>query len=427
MKSERLKNTYWIVGTVVWVVLGLLATVYFKGDLEEYKLNSGTQTISFFIAPFFACGFFAFVGLYKRPGYIHILISLFLMMLIYVPILNIWNHEYDLSHKSDNFLYYRAAKYMLQHASLNSRDDLLLDVEAGKQYLYQPGFKYYLALLLSTTNGILTRQIQFIGIFLFTICNLLVLYKIAISNFPTRIRTIAILFFWLMMPAVINNIMDGLSEGVFICFLLLFFFFYLNRNFIIAGCFLGLAVFLRQYFLIAAIPIFLLMLIKSPDKVWTCLAFAATLLIPVYHNYYYANEFRFFADYSWMPEKYGYVKDWIYDGMIRPYKLTFLYYFGIADVAPRILLLGFLFIPLGLYLLILGLRNCWEMHPILGILFFGVAIALIWPSISYAGFAGYPRFQLVNYSSLIILYFVMETNRDKLCQRSYFRNHPATL
>src|SRR2546421_7916050 len=234
-KNSILKNYTSAIAWFSFLFIGLSGTIYFAPRVAGYLYNSGPETIAFFIAPFCACAFFVLICLYKRPSLLNLLLSLLLLVIIYIPLYKTWNQQYELAYKSDNFLYYRAARYMVQHASLNSRDNLLLNVKAGNQYLYQPGYKYYLGLLLLPSEGKLIRRVQFIGIFLFTFCNLLALYKIAGTILQNRVKTALLFFFLLMVPAAINNIMDGLTEGLFISVLLLFFFFYKNKNFVICS------------------------------------------------------------------------------------------------------------------------------------------------------------------------------------------------
>ena len=139
--------------------------------------------------------------------------------------------------------------------------------------------------------------------------------------------------------------------------------------------------------------------------------------MPFYYNYYYAGQVRFFADYSWMTQKYRVGENWVYETLIRPNQLATLYYIGFAHLSARIVLLGLLFIPLGFALTLLIFYKTWKMNPLIGILFFLISLLLIWPTLGYMGAAGYPRFQMVNYSVIIIAYLILADSKEKFISK----------
>ncbi|ULQ55714.1 hypothetical protein KJS94_13780 [Flavihumibacter rivuli] len=375
---------------------------------KDFKISNGEEMLAFYVGPMTAVLLAFCLSYFGKMSTSRVMIAgLVACLAIQLPLFHHIPEVYDYVSGTDSHLYQRAANYMYEHKTLCSYDGHLLGTNIGNHYLYQPGYKYYLAALLFLTDGQLFRVIQFIGelFILMTMISLVCTLRKEreIPGGPVLVS----LFFIGMVPSLLKSMLMGLTEWLAILMMILSFLTYHRRWYGACLVFLGLAAFVRQTFVpVALVSSFFVFPVMEKNKGWNALAFSLVLCLPFLHNYFFAGKLVYFADYSWWAERMSMTpKEYFWFSMVEPYELVFLQYFGI-DVGFFSItneIMSLLFIPLGWVVL-------WKMGKALlqheTLVFWGwlfLAALLVMPSLAYNGTACFPRFQMFNFSALIFL------------------------
>jgi hypothetical protein len=414
----------------ILLLTGITSTFFLNYFFWEENISSfGKETISFLVPPFITV-VFSYISLaYYQQTITHTLLrALLLFVMVCLPLLQHSNKKFEYPKKNDPHLYYQAALYMYENHTLCSYDNKIIGLKAGNQYLYQPGYKYYLSAILFFTNGALFRGIAFVNMLFITLAVCIALYAIEnIAFLEGRLKLFYQIFFLGITPALTRNMLAGLSEWLAICLIFLSIFLFSKKKYTYTLITLSLIVFIRQYFILAGIlSAFIIIRYQSASRTKDTVLFFLTLLLPVYHNLYYANQFRFFADYqSFANQSSAHSINFLYSFMGKPYKWIILQYVGFDPISFQakngkfLFLLGMLFIPIALYLLIKIINKLWGKSKFRLGIFLIVALSMILPSISYVGYAYFPRFQMFVYSSLTMFFiFLMQAGTPYLQKRN---------
>jgi hypothetical protein len=265
----------------------------------------GKEIIVLFLPSFFVVLFYTINGFLSGFSNKIFILSLFLFLVICIPF---WGQVFKIvqPNKGDDFeKTFFFTKNMIQNKTLWGGDQLLFK-EAGKSYVMQPGFRYFVAVELLIFKE-LYRFISVLNLFLF-ISALFFLQK-TIDHLINN-KTLKILLFLLVilsMPYATKNILMGLSEWLAVFFLIGSVYFYLYRNnLFLALVFLAIIPFIRQNTLPITMIVFMIYTLKSRLKLSYLISFIAILLLPLYHNLYYAGEWRFFTSvFEWPFLNYG--------------------------------------------------------------------------------------------------------------------------
>jgi hypothetical protein len=230
LKLRKIRSYF---GSHYYLVAGGITTYLLDYLLWQENLSpAGKETISFFIPPFITVIFCHICLTFCRQKIVPTLFtSLFLFVIICLPLLQHTNKKFEYPKENDPHLYYQAAFYMYKNHTFCSYYNKLTGINAGNQYLYQPGYKYYLSAILFFTNGNLIRGIVFVNLLIIILSVCLTLYAIEFFTFLRgRLKLLFQLFFLGITPALTRNMLSGLSEWLAICLIFLSIFLFSKKN-----------------------------------------------------------------------------------------------------------------------------------------------------------------------------------------------------
>lgn len=211
----------------------------------------------------------------------------------------------------------------------------------------------------------------------------------------------------------------GLPEWLTVLLLMWVCYCYIAWNKRLAAVFLlGLVPFFRQNLLIATMLLFGWMLMKNKPKGSMVILFLVPLLLPLYHNLYYAGDWRFFVDVFQLPFLNYNVGSQQAKGLNYSLIISnIIHYFGFDLENGRVIFsfIAALFLPyatiLFFYFIKLLSTRTYKF------LFFLICMSAIGPIILF-GNAYYPRFELVNVAvSLIAFLLFYAFANDKLSRQ----------
>lgn len=171
----------------------------------------------------------------------------------------------------------------------------------GLIYRYQPGFRYILALEI-LIFGDENRLMQILNVFIYLSLFFYFWHKIFENNLSTKNTYLSVLVF-LSLPFIINNILFFLSSWFVVFLFILSSIMYLNKKYLFFSILLAFIPFIRQNLLLVVILIFSFHLIEyyyhSKKLIFIeIMAFIFVLLLPFFHNVFYANSFSYFTSWT---------------------------------------------------------------------------------------------------------------------------------
>lgn len=178
---------------------------------------------------------------------------------------------------------------------------------------------------------------------------------------------------------------------------------------------LGLVPFFRQNLLITVLILFGWVLAKNRQKVPMIILFALPLLLPVYHNLYYANEWRFFVDVFQVPFL-QYDNQQKASGLNIPLLFSnVIHYLGLDYENGQFLFspIAFIFLPLSTVMFFLFVK---AMPTLFYKLFFVmITMSAVLPIILF-GYAYFPRFEVVNVVVMLTTFLLLYPNQfNEVC------------
>jgi len=234
-----------------------------------------------------------------------------------------------------------------------------------------------------------------------------------------------LLFFVLSSPFVVKNILMGLTEWSTITVFIFFCCAYLKNKKILAVCLLALIPFIRQNLLITSLLIFFWLLTQWPNWWKYAVCFLLLLLLPVYHNLYYAGEWKFLATYynqgDYLVLEPG---SSLFLKIIKTFLYKFLSYLGISWATKNLWAnaISVLCIPFGTYLYF---RCIQQLKGKNRQLFLAVTLSAILPTLILGGNAYYPRFEWTNLMIAFLFYGLLFSK--KMGEFSGFENNDRKL
>jgi hypothetical protein len=404
IRSKKLELFYFF----VLLTISFTSSFFLKNNLENDQAL-GTHTFLFFV-PWFL--YLIFHSIYNIEFKIYK--YLLFIFISFIPVINYLDREIFHLIGDDSNVYSIHAKYMINNLTLNGN-------VLGKSFEDQPGFPYFLAIEI-LLFGKQTRGMQLFNIFMFFTFYLFFI-KQFISNFKDK--KIILLIFILCLPYTIKNILFCYNEWLCVLFLILIYVAINNKKYYVAVVILSLLPFIRQNLLIISLILFFILMFNitkiSSNKnklVGYIIIYISILFLPIYHNYIYAGEFRFFVTSrpfnSHIFKNLGdiinplvYINN--FDEMLNLYK-KFFEKIILTDGRKNLNIIISLFVPCMaiyfIYLLVIEKNNT------IKFLLIFCSILVFYPTI-FLGHLAPPRFEYVNLFSIYILYSIIKTTKLK--------------
>lgn len=372
-------------------VAGLAFSIIGYDLLKGYPYNFGANLIGVFVPPLASVFYLSFVAV-KRTLDIRVLFTALLLFVIQsAPYFSLFLQEFQPTAGDDFSRYYLYAKNMYEHHTLWGGDKLFFK-EAGYHFVTQPGYRYV----------VLIELLLFKKLYAFTSFFNAAVYVITVwfffrslpqFNLSTQIRSYLILLVLLFTPYLIKNLLMGLPEWVAVILLLWSCVFYAKDRDLSAAMILALVPFFRQNLLIAVLLLFTVLFTRR-KMAMSVIAFIAVLLLPLYHNLYYAGSWRFFVDIFELP----FINQNAAAAGSVNFTLLFsniIHYLGFdfENSTLRFSLPALLFLPFTIWLF---LKSFSVLHAReLKLLLLIIVLSAVLPAL-LLGSAYFPRFELAN-------------------------------
>lgn len=384
------------------MIVGITSSFFLYPYAKGYPYQFGPQMLGLFIPPFLTALYLFYFFYLNQLSRIVLLkaASLFFLQLIpFYPLFLLETAPFPGEDLARNMIY---AKNMLANRTLWGGDELLFDV-SSKSFITQPGYRYFVALELL----IFQKLYRFVSILNLTgvLAGIYLYYRVisdGVSN--QKVKMLLALAALFSVPYATKNVLMGLSEWLTVLLLVLSVYFLVKKKSIaLAVMLLALVVFIRQNLLPPVILLTCIIIISNNNKLRNSLLFLSLLLLPVYHNLFYQQEFRFFIsifNYPFLRYSHNHLPAI----GINYYLLlnNVLHYCGIHIRQGRIDFIeeSFPFLLLFIYSFIYVLRKFFS--GMMRLLFLLVMGSVIVPTIILAT-DFYPRFEF------IVLYFFLIT------------------
>lgn len=419
--------TKWFSGRdeLVLIVLlclsGLVASYFGRQLLNGFPYNFGKNVAGLFVPPLLCISYFTYSG--YRYGFTakRLINTVVLFCILVLPYSSLFLQNFQPTEKDDFSRYYLYAKNMVENHTLWGGDKLLVK-DAGYHYVTQPGYRYfiYLELLLF---GNLYRFVQFVNISIYVLTVFFFQKMINEAINEKRRKVYLLLLVLLFSPYAIKNLLMGLPEWLTVILLIWVCYCYISLNKKVGAVFLlGLVPFFRQNLLIATLILFVWMLIKTKRKASMVILFLVPLFLPLYHNLYYAGNWRFFVDVYQLP--FLSYKESSQEANGLNYSLVFnniIHYFGFDLENGRVVfsLIAALFLPYATVLYFYFIKSILTKRYKL--LFFLISMSAIGPIILF-GNAYYPRFEFVNVAISLITFILFNESANTKLNREELRS-----
>lgn len=402
-------------------LLGLISTVILRPLATGYPYQFGSAMIGLFIPPFLT-GLYLFYYFYlhtlNKVVFARAILLFFLQLIPFYPLFFQETAPYPGEDLARNMIY---AKNMIVNHTLWGGDELLFDVHS-KSFITQPGYRYFVALELL----VFQKLYRFVSVLNLSamVASIYIYYRlltVAGSN-DTKTKNLLALIALFTIPYATKNVLMGLSEWLTVLALVLSsYFFIAKKNVTFAVVFLALVVFLRQNLMPPVLLLTIAMLVSSRNKVRDGIVFLALILLPVYHNLYYAHEFRFFISIF----NYPFLS--YTDNSLPASGINFLllfnnvaHYIGVhfkRDGSFDLIEESLLFLWLFNYSLIHVVKNV--LHGSERLYFLLVMCSVILPTIALAT-DFYPRFEFVVVYFFLVTVPVLQNNTAIMRYAAYF-------
>jgi hypothetical protein len=397
-RMRSIKNPYYYVIALLICALAFSGVCYFRDDLNAYSWAFGPKVLVLFIPPLFSMTFMVIVAINQRVIARDLMTASAIFFISLVPLGKNCIQDIQYFKQDDGYRYSVCAHNMVNKKTLIGGDLLFVgNYVHNNRYVFQAGYRYFLALeliLLQHEN----RLLQIINLFLWCLVIFGLIRLLQDLFLPSILLNIILLFVFGASLYAFKNILMGLSEWLCVLFLLLFLISLKKNKIIPAVIFLALMVFVRQNQLPVVLLFLLFALLQKKNKILPILVFTAVLLLPLYHNLYYDHSFAFFHDYGnyldLIPTTTGNViKDFLI--MIRNTSLHYLGFDLYRSITSN--LFGFIFIPMGMTMVVLMYKELNSFNRKV----FTLCIGLCVLTSVILNHAYFPRFEFVNFFSIL--------------------------
>lgn len=280
----------------VWLFAGLMvasvvAVLWLKPLLATDRHALGPHAVSLFV-PFaagLAClGYLVFVG---RPVSRLPLVPILVCLLLSVLFADVLFQPLEHYRGDDPWRYSTYAHNMLESGTLWGSDGLYHGMES-RYFVDQPGYRYYLAGMIWLAGGE-NRLMQLLN--LLVLLSVLVFTVQALARQASGPGRLAAVVSILAAPYAAKNAVQGLSEWLAVSLVMLYVAALLNRRHRTGVICLGLTAFVRQNLIPFAVVMAAVHAV-STRRAGLLMLFVAIVLLPVYHNLYYAGEIRLLVE-----------------------------------------------------------------------------------------------------------------------------------
>lgn len=393
------------------LVAGTIAIYFLIPAAKDYQYANGKALLAFYI-PLPICLFYlAFHCWRGKISGKTLVATMLLFLLLSTSFYSVLLNSYDHFPQDDASRYRIMAEHIANNNNLWGADDLVYNT-TQKVYLFQPGYRYYLAGWIKIF-GKETRAFQLFNMFLYLLVAGYFLILISKKNSPSKIEKGIILFVLLSSPFVTKNIMMGLMEWLCVVLFLLFVICYWQNKNLLATLSIALLPFLRQNLLLISLLIFLWMIYSNRKMARYGILYVIVLLLPLYHNLYYAGEWKFLATYY---NSQGFlVLDPGNSFAIQITKTVFfklISYSGIDFQLKNLWAnaISIICIPLGTITYIFSItklkgKNKW--------IYLAITLSAIVPTLILGGRAYYPRFEWVNLAIALSFFVLLQHKQGR--------------
>jgi hypothetical protein len=417
------KNALTSILFIVTAAVGICSSSYFYQHLASLHYQFGKEAIGLFIPPFLTVVFMYVAGKKHQFSTKFLWLSLLLFIIQLLPFGSLLFEVVQPNPKEDFERYIQYAQHMIDNGTVWGSDQIRYP-HLSKAYITQPGYRYFVALeLLIFQNLFRFVSILNTGIFLTAIFYLFkLIHKTAV---PEKLQQLISLLVLLTIPYAVKNILMGLTEWFVILFLIwCLWLFIVRKNVLAAIAVLAFIPFIRQNLLPPVLILLFLFCFNNRLKWKAYVLFLLILLLPVYHNLYYAGEFRFFTSiFKWPFVKYDNAAASGFDF----FKLinNLLHYAGL-DISkkPDFLEESFLFLLLfvGLYFYMPKFLQKSKVR----FLYFTITLITVLLPTLLLGTDFYPRFEFVNVYFVLAFFLVLDhlqtqQQTDELLHQLYLK------
>jgi hypothetical protein len=384
-------------------LVGFLSGFFFQKELHAYHSVFGLPVRGLFVPPSL-CLFFILYTAWKRQMlyWRHFMMSLLIFLSGMLPLKESLLQDVHYNWWDDGYRYSLCAHNMVDHQTLWGGDRLVARTD-DNIYAFQAGYRYFLALELLILRHE-NRLFQIINLSIWCLVVSLLVQSIQKQAIDGFLYKVILCFLFGASIYATKNILMGLSEWCCILLLMLQVIFMQKNNIMVGIVFLALAVFIRQNQLPAVFVFFLLSLALTNRKPLAILLFIAILLMPVYHNLYYAHRWTFFYNYKYypilIPVSTG---SGILDFLIMT-RNTALHYLGFDwQRSLTANLFGIIFIPTGVLAAVYMFRALRGVYRSI----FIFCLLMILSSSIILNYAYFPRFEFANFFCMLTGFLII--------------------
>lgn len=400
--------------------IGIISTFVLYPAAVGYPYQYGHQMVGLFIPPF-CTGLYLYYFFYLKKVSSTVLLKaivLFFAQLIpFFPLFFQETNPYPGEDLARNMFY---ARNMISNHTLWGGDELVFGMQS-KSFITQPGYRYFVALELLLFKK-LYRFVSIFNLLLFIFGVYIYFKTVDVSINSTKVKRLLGFISLLAIPYATKNVLMGLSEW-FVVVLLIFtvWLYRVKNNSITSMFFLGLIPFVRQNLLLSVLLLAVWIILMNKKRVGLLLAFIIPLMLPLYHNLYYAGEWRFFISiFQWpfltYPQR-GLPAEGINYWLILNNALHYFGFhiksFGNVDFLEESI--GFL-LPFSFLYVYIQKKY---LSGIKRLFFLAITFSTIIPSIFLAT-DFYPRFEFVNVYITLISFVILYTGKCNLDKRHLF-------
>lgn len=382
----------------ICVGLGFLTIFLTAPWLQSSSLVVGIHAISIVLFLFINVAIAWLVSHNKPLQKNHVFLLLVILLVTATPFIPYIGSEIEFHEENDVWRYYTYAQNMLESGTLWGGDALIY--QGQHHYVDQPGYRYLMAASLMLTSGP-TRGLQLLQVFLYWAAVIWFLYALSrTKNLHSPQKILVTLFVFLSVAFAVKAILMGISEWFAAALSMAGFALIIRKSYWMAIVILSLIPFFRQNLLISVILllgwIVFVHLSTNKQKVIYGLSAVVILLLPVWHNLYFAGDLRLLVTNTAVPIEFT-------TENIKPIFTRILqrlaHYAGITFESGSFssIVLGLMIAPLGSYIVVCFTRSVSKSDRLF---YISLILCTITPTL-ILGWAYYPRFEYLNLWFLI--------------------------
>ena len=395
--QKKLLDFFFYLAIFLGLILLPIQSRQIASNSEAYGIHSICMIIPFILSILYVL-MAIFIGEFNINKVIH---SIGLFLVLCIPFYPYFSHAITHVNGDDAYRYSIYANSILKNNTLWGSGGILGDLyeryKGSLHYIDQPGYRYWLALTIKIFNGE-TRLMQIfnLGFYLSSTLQLLCVLQKKISE--DNLRIIAI-FISLSSPYAAKNILMGLPEWFSISLFFMFISLFLTNKYLLSIIVLSLIPFVRQN-LFPVSGLLAICVSLYSRRLLLFIVYLLIALLPLYHNVYYAGEFKLLVDNR--GNYLNYLPDFNV-GILFKYFLACLYrvaeYFGYdprSDLSE--LAFAWCFVPLGTWFVFSKYKSLPKEYKFISFIFI---FSVILPTFIF-GYSFYPRFIYVNQTIMLV-------------------------